>query len=48
MAVELWETLKDSITAYTGLAPTTFFRGTAASATTSSTWRDFWRGVEAV
>ncbi|KAG5616907.1 hypothetical protein H5410_016731 [Solanum commersonii] len=25
MAVELWETLKDSITAYTGLAPTTFF-----------------------
>ncbi|KAL3342065.1 hypothetical protein AABB24_026203 [Solanum stoloniferum] len=25
MALELWETLKDSITAYTGLAPTTFF-----------------------
>ncbi|MCD9646912.1 Membrane steroid-binding protein 1 [Datura stramonium] len=25
MALEVWETLKDSITAYTGLSPTTFF-----------------------
>ncbi|XP_016445269.2 membrane steroid-binding protein 1 [Nicotiana tabacum] len=29
MALELWENLKDSITAYTGLSPTTFFTAVA-------------------
>ncbi|GFY81922.1 membrane-associated progesterone binding protein 3 [Actinidia rufa] len=29
MAVELWETLKEAITVYTGLSPATFFTGLA-------------------
>ena len=31
MALELWETLKESITAYTGLSPATFFTVIAIS-----------------